>query len=500
MNHTGQNSAEAMGWMPLRLVAIAPLAGHNNVRPNGPVRVTKGEIEAAMAKVGPRLSIQVMSPAGGGGATTVNLTFKSMKDFEPAALIAQIPATKELLDARASQPGRGGEMNALLTRWIDSVIHHPAFLELEAAWRGLDYLATRGEAGAGEITPLLLEALVTGPGEDYLPRFREQVFDPDYDDRVEVPLAAVIADLTFDHQPASLERLTRLAGLANALQVAFIAGVGPSIFGLKNLAHLPAMPDLVTRTTGGPYAAWAAFQKDNTARWVSLTVNRFLMRPAWGGGQSEDDLSYREAVDPAHPEWLCWGNAAWAVGASLARSYAEHGHCAAADGLSGTGGHHNLPTRELVQSVTKTVRCTTEVIMADEKAWDLCRAGFTPMVGMADGDIAYFPFLGNVYRPRLGSITLDQALTYQMYAGQLTHVILKLRNQMPAGDPETACRWLQQGIYNYLSPFVGDKPGDNVRVTPAEMPDGTVVALIHVSPTFKIQDKPVELEVQLPVG
>jgi type VI secretion system protein ImpC len=504
MNEMTGRDQGALGWMPLRLVAIAPLAGGNSDRPSGPIRIVNGAIDEAIAKVAPRLSLNVANPQGGGGATQVNLRFQSLADFRPEALLEQIPAAKALVEERGREPERAREIDALLTHWLDAVIHQPAYLELETAWRGLDYLASRGGAEAGEITPLILEALVAGAAEDYLPRFREQVFDPDYDGRADVPLAAVIADFNFDHQAVSMDRLTRLAGLANALQVGLVAGVGPSIFGLKNLAHLPSMPDLVTRTSGGPYAGWSAFQRENNARWVSLTVNRFLIRSAWGAGadtaSTANGFAYRETVDPAHPEWLPWANAGWAVAASLARSYAEHGHCAAADGLSGTGGHHGLPTRELVQSATKKVRTPTEIVLADDKAWELCRAGFTPIVGMADGDIAYFPFLGNTYRPRVGSITLDQAFTYQMYAAQLSHVVLKLTGQMPATDAESACRWLEQGIFNYLSPFVGDKAGDNVKVTPVSTPDGAMLASIQVTPTFKIQDKPVQLEVQVPLG
>jgi type VI secretion system ImpC/EvpB family protein len=349
------------------------------------------------------------------------------------------------------------------------------------------------------MTPLVLEAMAIRSGEDYMARFKAEVFDPDYEDRVDVPLAAVIADQSFDHQPASLGRLTTLAGLANALQSPFIGTAGPSMFGMKNLAHLPSLPDLVTRTTGGPYAAFNLFQRENAARWICLTVNRFLLRSPYAAEGPADGFQYTETVDPAHPEWLCWGGASWAVGVSLARSFSEHGHCAAADGLSGTGGHHGLPTRELQVSLTKKVNMTTEVQLADEKAWELCRAGFTPFVGIADGDIAYFPFLGNVYRVRLGSITMDQALTYQLYAGQMSHVLLKLSTQLPATDPASACAWLEQQIFNYLSPWVGEKPGENVKVTPAPQPDGTAVAAIHVTPTFKIQDKPIDLELGLPL-
>jgi type VI secretion system protein ImpC len=494
-----ESDPQAAGWMPLRLVAVAPLAGHNPERPPGLLRVVKGALDESMSAVSPSLMLHVKHPATG-TSVEVQLRFASFGDFGPLKLVGQIPEAARLLGERGRSDDRSAEIDALLSRWLDQVIHHPAFLELEAAWLGLKYLAHRGEAGAGALTPLALEVLVTGAGEDYLDRFRKQVFDPDYEDRVEVPMAATLVDGFFDHQPASLSRIETLAGLANALQAPVIGGAGPSFFGLKNLAHLPALPDLVTRTAGGPYAGWNAFQRDTISRWVCLTVNRFLLRaPHDAGGDGAGDFCYRETADPAHPEWLCWGNAIWAAGAGLAHSYAQHGHCAAADGLSESGGHHGLPTIEVAKGANKTIRVASEIILPDEKAWDLCRAGFTPILGMADGDVAYFPFLGNVYRPRVGSITIDQALVYQLYAGQLSHVVLKLSSGLPAGSPEEGCRWLEREIFAFLSPWVGDTPGQNVKVTAASLPDGRPAASIHVTPTFKIQNKPVDLELRLPL-
>ncbi|TPW13966.1 MAG: hypothetical protein FD129_1167, partial [bacterium] len=338
---------------------------------------------------------------------------------------------------------------------------------------------------------------VTGIGEEWAERYRTQLFDPDYDNTSEVAASALLIDQEFDHQMASIERLHLLGELGAAIQTPVVASVGPAMFGLKNLAHLPSLPDLATKTFGGPWAGWNLFQKENAARWVTLTVNRFLLRAPWGGGAA--DAFYNETVDPAHPEWLAFGSPIWAVGVSLAASYSQHGHCAAADGLAGTGGHRDLPTRELQQGPMTKVVVPTEVILPDEKAWDLCRAGFTPLVGQQNGDIAYFPFLGNSYRQAPGSVTLDQAMTYQLYAGQVSHRLLELSGRMPAGDPVEVCQWIEVQMFGELSPFVGETPGTHVSASPAQLPDGKIVAHVKITPTFKIQEKPLEFEVQLPL-
>ena len=110
------------------------------------------------------------------------------------------------------------------------------------------------------------------------------------------------------------------------------------------------------------------------------------------------------------------------------------------------------------------------------------------------------PFLTpGVYRVTIGSITLDQALTYQLYAGQVSHTLLSLAGRMPATDPEEGCRWLEAQMFAELSPYVGDAPGTHVKATPVQLPDGRVAADIQINPTFKIQEKPLEFQVQLPL-
>lgn len=519
-------SAAEVGWIPLRLGIIAPLAGGNLSRPETLIRVQAGECEAAMERVAPALSLHLTppaQPAAGTAATEpveVALRFASFKDFSPRSLLMRVPILRDLAERRLAlgrveggspDPARAAELDAQLSRGLDSILHHPAFLDLESAWRGLDFAAARGHAADGSLAPLLLEVLAVGPHDDFLPALRREFFEPDYEDRSDFPLAAVLCDRAFDPQPASVERLREMAGLMNAIQTAFFAQAGPAFFGLKNLAHLAALPDLATRSQGGAFALWNAFQKESASRWLCLTVNRFLLREphddnidlgALFDPETEDGpasyFHYRETVDPAHPEWLCWGNAIWAAAVSLAASYAEHGHCAAADGLSGSGGHGRLPVREL--NVTgKTVQCPTEVLLPDDKAWDLCRAGFTPLVGMQNGDTAYFPFLGNVYRTRPGSITLDQALTYQLYAGQFGHVVLRVASGLRGLPPEEAAGRLQLALFAHFSPFVGDAPGERVQVKPITTAEGKSAVRIQVTPTFHIQDKPVELELQLPL-
>ncbi len=500
-----------MYWMPLRIVVVAPLAGSNTARSAALRRVSKQTVDDAMRAIAPSVVVsapRIPSPdafaAGApapGPAADITLEFASLADFSPRRIIERVPALAALLAARDADRAHAAEIDRALSGALDAILHHPAFLALESAWRGVDFLVKRGNAGEGSEAVFLVDLFASG-GADEAERYRAQVFDPDYEDRSDVPLAAVLADADFDHQAASIEALTRYGQLAKALQSPFIASSGASLFGLKHLAHLPALPDLATRTSGGPHAAWSALLREEFARWLSLTTNRLLLRALYGDGgdaASSSRFHYTERFDAAHPEWLPWGRAMWTVGASLAASFAEHGHCAACDGLTGKGAHYGLPTRAIAQTANTSSQLATEILIDDSKAWDLVRLGVTPIIGKANGDVAYFPFVGNIYRVVMGSITIDQTLSYYLYLGQLSHYVLRLLPSVPAGSPVERAAWLEAQIFGGFSPFVGDAPGERVKVVAQEAEGGAAIASIQVAPTFKLQEKAFTIEMGIAI-
>src|ERR1700730_17062404 len=90
-----------------------------------------------MEELKPRASFKVSSAAG--ADIEIDLTFRSIDDFEPESVITRLPA----LDALR----KSGEPAALraLARHLDRILHAPEFQALEAAWRGLWYFVSRTE-------------------------------------------------------------------------------------------------------------------------------------------------------------------------------------------------------------------------------------------------------------------------------------------------------------------------------------------------------------------
>ena len=167
------------------------------------------------------------------------------------------------------------------------MLHHPEFQHLESVWRGLARLCRELED-----KPDVIADVLTTTRKDLKEVFHRRVFEPEYQGEAGPPLSAVLFDFRFSHEPADLPLLEALAADCAALETPMIAAASPAFFQLKNLAHLPSLPDLGPRMQQPAYAGWRRFQTDPVSRWVCLTANRFLARESYAlsreGGASLD--------------------------------------------------------------------------------------------------------------------------------------------------------------------------------------------------------------------
>jgi type VI secretion system protein ImpB len=65
------------------------------------VQIDRDNFNDVMARIGPGLKLKVENTlAGDGSEMAVDLTFKSMEDFEPGRIVEQVPALKALMETR----------------------------------------------------------------------------------------------------------------------------------------------------------------------------------------------------------------------------------------------------------------------------------------------------------------------------------------------------------------------------------------------------------------
>ena len=85
-------------------------------------QIDRDNFDEVMRKIAPGLNLQVENTIEGEGEMAVNLKFEKMDDFEPGAIVQQVPALKKLLEARnelrdlMSKADRSEDLEVLLER------------------------------------------------------------------------------------------------------------------------------------------------------------------------------------------------------------------------------------------------------------------------------------------------------------------------------------------------------------------------------------------------
>lgn len=94
------------------------------------VQIDRDNFNEAMGKVNPKLNLQVENTlAGDGGKMAVDLDFNNMDDFNPESVVEQVPALKQLLEARSklrdllSKADRSEELENVLEDILKNTDH-----------------------------------------------------------------------------------------------------------------------------------------------------------------------------------------------------------------------------------------------------------------------------------------------------------------------------------------------------------------------------------------
>lgn len=118
-----------------------------------PVELRKDNFSEVMAGMGPGLNMAVPDRLSGkkDAEMQVQLRFTSMKDFEPAAIARQIPATRRLLEIhdRLQELKTKADLSQPLEKVLSEILNDAALLERLKAELGLDTAETpKGDAAA----------------------------------------------------------------------------------------------------------------------------------------------------------------------------------------------------------------------------------------------------------------------------------------------------------------------------------------------------------------
>jgi type VI secretion system protein ImpD len=436
------------------------------------------------------------------------------------------------------------QLDALLSRQVNAILHHAKFQRLEASWRGLHYLVE--QAGATSAANIQIRLLNVSWNElardldnavefDQSQLFRK-VYGEEFDTAGGLPFGVLLGDYEIHNQPSADHPVDDMATLAKIAQVAaasfapFIAAAHPTLLGLDSFTELERLPDLERMFNQLGFLKWKALRDSPDARFVALALPHVLLRlPYQDDGTRIDGFGFHEEVEAADRSQYLWGNAAYAFGAVLVRAFADHGWLAnirgvqrdPLQGVRGGGLVAGLPVQSFRTDRTGiAVKSSTDAVIIDYQEKDLGELGFLPLCHCQDTEVAAFYSSMSIQKPRrystaeaTASARLSATLQCLLCASRFGHYLKVIgRDQIgsstEAGELESHLRtWLLQ--YTTATP-PDDAPASStkaqyplreasVSIREIRHKPGTYECVINLRPHFQLDQvvAAVELRTEL---
>lgn len=379
-----------------------------------------------------------------------------------------------------------------MSRQLSAILHTDKFKQLEGSWRGLHHLVSKSETGSDlkirvmniskkELTRDLEKAVEFDQSQIF-----KKIYESEFGTAGGEPYAALIGDFEFSSHPDDISLLSKMSNVAAAGFCPFISAASPRMFGFDSFTELSKPRDLEKIFDSAEYIQWRSFRDSEDSRFVTLTMPRVLARAPYGKSTRPIDAFNFEEIEPtddgraraADHDDYCWMNAAYAMGTTITRAFAEYGWCTTIRGAEGGGKVEGLPTHTFISDDGDAdQKCPTEIGITDRREAELSKLGFLPLCHYKNTDYAVFFGAQTTQRPKkygdpdaTANAAISARLPYIMATSRIAH-FLKVMARDKVGsfmEAEDAQRWLNEWINQYVNSSPGASAEMKARYPLAE--------------------------------
>lgn len=366
-----------------------------------------------------------------------------------------------------------------VSRQVDEILHHSEFQSLESAWRGLRLLVDRTDFRENiKIEMLnvsksdLLDDFEDSP-EITQSGFYKHMYTTEYGQFGGSPVGAIIANYFMSPSSPDIKLMRYVSSVACMSHAPFIAAAGPAFFGLESFTGLPDLKDLGDHFEGPQFTRWQSFRESEDARYVGLTVPRFLLRSPYDPEENPvKSFVYKERVANSHEHYL-WGNTAFALGTKLSESFARFRWCPNIIGPQSGGAVDELPLHHFESMGEIETKIPTEVLISDRREYELAEGGFISLTMRKGSDNATFFSANSVQKPKSFGISteakaaelnykLGTQLPYLMIVSRLAHYLKVLQREQLGSWKERS--HLELELNNWIRQYVADQENPSAEV------------------------------------
>jgi type VI secretion system protein ImpC len=388
------------------------------------------------------------------------------------------------------------EIDQRLSAQVNDILHAEGFQKLESSWRSLKYLVDNvnfRENVRIEVMNCskqdLLDDFEDSPEVPKSGLYRT-IYSAEYGTFGGKPFGLMCANYDFGPGPQDIQLLQSCAAVAAMSHAPFIANTGPQFFGEDSFENLPKLKDLKSLFEGPQYARWHSFRESEDARYVGLTMPRFLLRLPYGQDTVPvKSFNFQEQVTGHHGKYL-WGPASFAFATRVADSFAKYRWCPNIIGPQAGGAVESLPLHQYKAMGEIQTKIPTEIQLTERREYELSEEGFIGLVFRKESDNAAFFSANSVQKAKIFADTpegkanelnyrLGTQLPYMFITTRLAHYLKVMQREQIGTWKERAD--LERELNLWIGQYVADmdnpapavrsrKPLRSAKITVEEVP------------------------------
>lgn len=362
------------------------------------------------------------------------------------------------------------EIDKKLSEQINLIMHHQDFQQIEGTWRGLSHLINNTETDEMlKIRVLNLSKKdlgktikkFKGTAWDQSPLFKK-MYEDEFGTPGGEPYGCLVGDYYFDHTPQNVQILEGMAKIAAAAHAPFLAAADPGLMNMDTWQELGNPRDLTKIMQTAEYAPWRSLRDSDDARYLGLTMPRFLSRLPYGAKTDPvEEFDFEEDTEGADHSKYCWANSAFAMGVNVNRAFKLYGWCSRIRGAESGGMVEGLPTHTFpTDDGGVDMKCPTEIAITDRREAELAKNGLIPLSHWKNTDYAVFVGAQSLQKPAeyddpdaTANANLGARLPYLFATCRFAHYLKcivrdKVGSFMERSDME---RWLNNWITQYVT-------------------------------------------------
>lgn len=364
------------------------------------------------------------------------------------------------------------ELDRKLSAQVDEILHHSNFQQIESAWRGLKFAIDRTNFRENvklELLNVSKEALLNDfedAPEVTKSGLYKLVYTAEYGTFGGNPVAGIIANYALGPGPQDVKLLQYAASVGAMAHAPFIASAGPQFFGQESFMGLPNLKDLKSIFEGPQYVKWNSFRESEDARYVGLTLPRFLLRLPYDSEKNPvKSFHYNEDVSKNHESYL-WGNAAFAFASRLTDSFAKYRWCPNIIGPASGGAVEDLPVHTFESMGAMENKIPTEILVSERREFELAEQGFIGLAMRKGSDNACFFSANSCQKPKYfgqskegkeaeTNYKLGTQLPYMFIMNRLAHYLKVLQREQIGSWKERVD--LEKELNKWIGQYVSDQ-------------------------------------------